>query len=112
VLLKCGIPKPARFKKYLTVLRNKFNDKNKKGKKQVKKVITFNPSRKDFTLDIVIRLIPEKYKPIEEIVSNANCFNVVCVIIGGNYKIKNIKVAFVNAFFIKKNLLNSIYKKL
>ena len=97
MLLKYGIPKPALFKKYLTVLRNKFNDKSRKGKKQVKKVITFNPSSKDITPDIAIRLIPEKYKPIKEIVSNANCFNVVWVIIGG---IINVKVALINVFII------------
>ena len=97
MLLKYGIPKPARFEKYLTVFRNKFNDKRKKGKKQVKKVITFNPSSKDFTPDIAIKLIPEKYKPIKEIVSNANCFNVVWVIIGG---IINMKVALNYVFII------------
>ena len=87
MILKYGNPSPIRFKKYLSVLRNKFIDKNKEGKKQVKKIITFSPSSKDFTLDIAIKLIPEKYKPIEKIVSNANCFNVVRVIIGGNYKL-------------------------
>jgi hypothetical protein len=34
-------------------------DKIKKGKKQVKKVITFNASNKDLMLDIVIKLRPE-----------------------------------------------------
>lgn len=61
--------------------------KIRREKKQVKKVITFNPSSKDFTLDIAIKLRPEKYKPIEEIVSNATCFTLVCFIIGGNYKL-------------------------
>jgi hypothetical protein len=60
MLLKCGIPIPASFKKYLTVSRNKFNDKKKQGKKQVKKIITFNPSNKDFICVIATKLRPEK----------------------------------------------------
>jgi hypothetical protein len=79
----------------LAILISKFIDKNKKGKKQLKKIITFNPSNKDFILDIVIKFRPEKYNPIEEIVSNINCFNVSCFIIGGNYKLIIVKVVFV-----------------
>ena len=60
MLLKYGIPNPASFKKYLTVLINKFNDKMRQGKKQVKKIITFNPSSKDFICVIAIKLRPEK----------------------------------------------------
>ena len=59
------------LKKALTILLNKFTDQKSKGKKQVKKVITFSASKKDFTPDIVIKLRPEKYNPIEEIAINA-----------------------------------------
>jgi predicted AlkP superfamily phosphohydrolase/phosphomutase len=69
------------LKKALNISLNKFADKNNKGKKQVKKVITFNASDKDSTPDIVIKLRPEKYKPMEEITINANFFNVGCIII-------------------------------
>jgi hypothetical protein len=43
------------LKKALNISLNKFADKNNKGKKQVKRVITFNASVKDSTPDIVIK---------------------------------------------------------
>jgi hypothetical protein len=50
----------------------------------VKKVITFNASDKDSTPDdIVIKLRPEKYNPMEEITINANFINLGCIMILG-----------------------------
>jgi hypothetical protein len=76
------------LKKALNISLNKFADKNNKGKKHVKKVITFNASDKDSTPDdIVIKLRPEKYNPMEVIKINANLFNVGCIMILGGYKL-------------------------
>ncbi|TXD52650.1 MULTISPECIES: hypothetical protein [unclassified Polaribacter] len=61
----------------------KFIVRIKKGKKQVKKIITFRASNKDSTLVIVTKFKPEKYKPIIEMARTANCFNVVFIIIRG-----------------------------
>jgi len=49
----------------------------------VKKIITFKASDIDLTPDIVIKLRPEKYNPIEETAINANFFKVGCIIIWG-----------------------------
>ena len=79
-----------RFNKEINVLKallNKLNDKNKKGNRQVKKVITVNPSEKDFIVanldSIDIKLRPEKYNPIEKTASNPNLSNVFFDIFGG-----------------------------
>tara|TARA_B110000091_G_C13677322_1_gene416325 strand:+ start:545 stop:760 length:216 start_codon:yes stop_codon:yes gene_type:complete len=69
------------FKTALNIPLSMFNDIKKKGKKQVKKIITFKASDIDLTPDIVIKLRPEKYNPIEETAINANFFNVGCIII-------------------------------
>lgn len=77
------------FNKDINVLKtllNKLNDKTKKGNRQVKKIIIVNTSEKDFieaNLDnIIIKLRPEEYNPIEAIASNPICFNVFCDILG------------------------------
>lgn len=58
-------------------------DKIKKGKKQEKKIITFNASNNDFTPDISIRVRPDRYKPIAQINRIATCFKVFVFIIVG-----------------------------
>jgi len=71
------------LKKALNISLNRFADKNTKGKKQVKKVMTFNASNKDSTLPIVIKLGLVKYNPIEQIAIIVIFFNVGCIIVGG-----------------------------
>jgi hypothetical protein len=61
----------------------------KKGKKQVKKTITFKASIKDVTPDIITKLRPEKYKPKAQIKTIAICLRTFVFIIGGDYKINN-----------------------
>jgi hypothetical protein len=54
-----------------------------KGKKQVKKIITFKTSKKDCMLDISTKLRPERYKLVKQIINSANCLKVFVFIIGG-----------------------------
>ena len=83
------------LKKALNISLNKYADTKIKGKKQVKKVITFNASNRDVTPDIVIKLRPEKYNPIEETAMIAIFFSVGCIIIWGIINEYYYKVVFV-----------------
>jgi hypothetical protein len=64
-----------------------LNKTIKKGKKQVKKTITFKASVKDVTPDITTKLRPEKYKPKAQIKTIAICLSTFVFIIGGIIKL-------------------------
>ena len=70
-------------KNNLKILIDNIVDVLKKGKKAKKKLMTINPSDKDFKFPNESKWSPEKYKTTAVIASTNTCFIVFLIIIGG-----------------------------